>query len=216
MADIPSLEIGNSRDLAEVRAEVHRLVGLIAPGHDLGPIDAAFALMDAACEGRLDGFLPLATPYHDQAHLMEVVLCSARLLHGLFLAGRPIEALTIDACLIGALLHDSGYLIRRAEVAAWPGSGAQFTLTHVVRGVVFAETQLGQVLPPALMSALAKVILTTDHRPVAAPLHYDSSAERLAAQVTATADLIGQMSSREYLERLLLLYYEFKEAGIGS
>ena len=34
------------------------------------------------------------------------------------------------------------------------------------------------------------------------------------ASVTATADLVGQMANREYLERLLLLYFEFKEAGI--
>ena len=27
------------------------------------------------------------------------------------------------------------------------------------------------------------------------------------------ADLVGQMSDRAYLEKLLFLYYEFKEAG---
>ncbi|MCX8087015.1 MAG: hypothetical protein N3C63_08970 [Rhodocyclaceae bacterium] len=213
MADTPSLELGNSRDFGEIRAEVQRLVKAIAPGHDMGPIDAAFALIEAACTGQLDGYAPLGTPYHDQAHLMEVVLCSARLLHGLHLAGLAFPALTIDACLVGALLHDSGYLMRVEEAQ---GTGAQFTLTHVVRGVVFAETQLGAQLSPELLSATGKVILTTDHRPVAAAPHYDSPAERLAAQVTATADLLGQMSSREYLERLLLLYCEFREAGIAS
>ena len=31
--------------------------------------------------------------------------------------------------------------------------------------------------------------------------------------VLASADLVGQISDRKYLEKLLFLYYEFKEAG---
>jgi hypothetical protein len=70
------------------------------------------------------------------------------------------------------------------------------------------------VLPPDVMVATSKVILATDHRPIAVMPEFSSRAQRIAAQVTATADLIGQMANREYLERLLLLYYEFNEAGI--
>lgn len=212
MADIPSLEIGNSRDVGEVRAEVERLVRAICPGHDLTYIEHGFALAETASDGMLLGYSALLTPYHDHGHMLEVVLCSARLLHGLHLAGEVVDGPTIDACLLGALLHDSGYLMHNDEVA---GSGAQFTLTHVVRGAVFAETQLAEVLPRDLLVATSKVILTTDHRPLALLPDFDNHQQRLAAQVTATADLIGQMANREYLERLLLLFYEFDEAGLG-
>lgn len=211
MTDIPSLEIGNSRDFGEIREQVDRLVRVIDPGHDMTYIDHAFSLAEVASQGLLLGFTSLRTPYHDQGHMLEVVLCSARLLHGLHLAGKTIDRLTIDACIVGALMHDSGYLMHNDEAG---GTGAQFTLTHVVRGVVFAETQLIGVLPPDLLRAVSKVILTTDHRPVAVMPEYDNPSQRMAAWVTATADLIGQMANREYLERLLLLYFEFREAGI--
>ncbi|MEW6164274.1 MAG: hypothetical protein AB1642_04350 [Pseudomonadota bacterium] len=211
MIDSPSLEIGNSHDFGEIREQVHRIVGDIAPGHDMRPIDQAFALIEAGCQGRLAGYERLLTPYHDQGHVLEVVLCSARLLHGLHLGGKPVDALTIDACLVGALLHDSGYLMNADEAS---GTGAQFTLTHVARGVVFAETALNEVLPSDLMAATGKVILATDHRPIAVMPEFETPSQWLAASITATADLIGQMANREYLERLLLLYFEFKEGGI--
>jgi len=42
---------------------------------------------------------------------------------------------------------------------------------------------------------------------------WESDDERLAGALLASADLVGQMSDRAYLERLLFLYYEFREAG---
>ena len=212
MIDSPALEIGNSRDFGEIREQVHHLVRAIAPGHDMTYIDTAFGLIEAGCGGRVAGYTSLLTPYHDQGHMLEVVLCSARLLHGLHLGGQMLDTLAIDSCIVGALLHDSGYLMHHEEAE---GTGAQFTDTHVVRGVVFTEIQLGHLLSPELLSATGKVILTTDHRPVAIMPDFDNPSVRLAASVTATADLVGQMANREYLERLLLLYFEFKEAGIS-
>jgi hypothetical protein len=212
MIDSPSLEIGNTQDFGEVRAEVCRLVQTIRPGHEMHYIEQAFGLIETACGGSLVGYQSLLTPYHDASHVLEVVLCSARLLHGLHLGGELLDALTIDACIVGALLHDAGYLMDNAEAT---GTGAQFTLTHVVRGVVFAEQQMAAILPDPLMRAAGKVIMTTDHRPVAIMPHYDNRSQQLAAWVTASADLIGQMANRQYLERLLLLYFEFREAGIN-
>lgn len=78
MTDSPSLEIGNSRDFGEIREQVHRIVREIAPGHDLTHIDQAFRLIESGCTGALAGYERLQTPYHDQGHILEVVLCSAR------------------------------------------------------------------------------------------------------------------------------------------
>ena len=37
-----------------------------------------------------------------------------------------------------------------------------------------------------------------------------------AGAILGTADLLGQMSDRAYLEKLLFLYYEFREAGFAG
>jgi HD superfamily phosphodiesterase len=142
-------------------------------------------------------------------HTNEVVLCSARMLHGLHLSGKGLDDEHIDAALLGALMHDVGYLMRHEEAS---GTGAQFTDTHVVRGVDFAREQLSD-LPANVMEAMIKVIQLTDHRKPANSVSFDNVQQRRAAYATASADLIGQMANRAYLERLSLLYLEFAEAN---
>ncbi|MCX7898017.1 MAG: HD domain-containing protein [Rhodocyclaceae bacterium] len=198
-------------DPGGVQEEVFHLVRAIHPSHDPTSIGQAFALFLQACHGDLPGYQPLSTPYHDEHHVLTVVLCCARLLHGLSLQGRSISALTLDAALIGAIFHDIGYLMTTEE---GPGSGAQFTETHISRGIAFVRRHLAANLSPFLLDAVCQVIETTHHRPGAALPEYANDEVQLAAQATATADLIGQMSDREYIERLLFLYLEFKEAGI--
>ena len=212
MTDRPSLALGNITDTAEVQAQVADIVRRFAPGHDMSRVDAAFELVRRGFRGELDGFAPLKTLYHNVVHTNEVVLCAARMLHGLDLAGRTLDADHLDATLIGALFHDSGYLMRHAEAV---GTGAQFTPVHVDRGVLFAHEHLAE-LPPTVLQAVVKVIQITDHR--RSPegwVRFDNPQQELAAYATATADLVGQMANREYLERLLLLYFEFDEAGSG-
>ena len=61
-----------------------------------------------------------------------------------------------------------------------------------------------------------KVIMLTDHRKHPDWVTFDNLQQQRAAFATATADLIGQMANREYLERVLFLYYEFEEAQMGG
>lgn len=211
-ADSPFAALGNTRDTGEVAAQVAGIVGAFAPGHDPGRIAGAFQLLDRAFDGELPGYQRLKTLYHNREHTNEVVLCTARMLHGLQLAGQGLDADYIDAALIGALMHDVGYLMTEAEAS---GTGAQFTDTHVMRGVAFARTHLA-ALPPAVLDATTKVILLTDHRKHPGWVRFDNPQQQRAAYATATADLIGQMANREYLERVLLLYFEFEEAQLGG
>lgn len=212
LKDAPSAALGNITDTGEVQAQVSDIVRSFAPGHDLARIERGFAVLDQAFAGSLRGYQELQTLYHNRSHTNEVVLCSARMLHGLHLAGMGLDAEHIDAALIGALMHDAGYLKRDDEVE---GTGAQFTDTHVLRGVDFMREQLAD-LPAPLIETASKVILVTDHRKPADWVRFDNAQQRRAAYATATADLIGQMANREYLERLLLLYFEFEEAKMGN
>lgn len=211
-ADSPFVALGNVHDTGEVQAQVREIVHAFAPGHDLARIDQAFTLLDHAFGGELPGYQMLKTPYHNRMHTNEVALCSARMLHGLHLADRGLDGDHIDAALIGALMHDVGYLMRHEEAS---GTGAQFTETHVMRGVNFVREQLSD-LPANIMEATVKVILLTDHRKAADWVSFDNVQQQRAAYATASADLIGQMANRSYLERLLLLYLEFEEAHLGG
>jgi len=210
--DSPFAALGNTSDTSAVEQEVGRIVRSFAPDHDLARITRTFSLLKGALDGSLPGYQKLKTLYHNRNHANEVVLCAARILHGLHLSGQGLDAEHIDAALIGALMHDVGYLMKNEEAV---GTGAQFTDIHVRRGVNFIRVHLAG-LPAAVLEAAAKVILLTDHRKSPDLIRFDDPQQQRAAYVTATADLIGQMSNREYLERLLLLYFEFEEAGMGN
>ncbi|MCX7150613.1 MAG: HD domain-containing protein [Rhodocyclales bacterium] len=208
----PFAALGNTRDTGEVEAQVGEIVRAFAPGHDLTRIADTFSLLDRAIDGNLPGYQKLKTLYHNRTHTNEVVLCAARMLHGLHLAGQGLDGDHIDAALMGALLHDVGYLMNDEEAS---GTGAQFTDSHVLRGVEFARRHL-PALPPDVLDTTIKVILLTDHRKPPDWVKFDNLQQQRAAYATATADLIGQMANREYLERLLFLYFEFQEAQLGG
>lgn len=210
--DRPSAALGNVADTGEVEAQVLETLKRFAPDHDPARISQTFALLRGAFAGELAGYQNLKTLYHNTIHTNEVVLCSARMLHGLASAGRCLDDEHIDAALIGALMHDVGYLMSDEEAA---GTGAQFTSTHVSRGVAFTRKHLND-LPPSLLEATIKVIQVTDHRQHPDWVTFDNPQQELAAFATATSDLIGQMANREYIERLLFLYFEFEEARLGG
>lgn len=210
--DSPFAAIGEVANTAAVEAQVGKIILAFAPAHDLVRIGNAFALLDRALDGELPGYLELKTLYHNRSHINEVVLCAARLLHGMHLAGVGFDADHIDATLLGAMMHDIGYLMTADEAS---GTGAQFTDTHVLRGVEFVRMHLGD-LPQNVLDATTNAILLTDHRRDIGEIEFADPRQKRAAQATATADLIGQMANREYLERLLLLFFEFEEARMGD
>lgn len=204
--------LDNVHDTGEVQSRVNEIVAEFSSGHDLTQINRAFSLLDRAFDGGLAGYDRLKTPYHNRMHTNEVVLCAARMLHGMHLSGHGIDGDHLDAALIGALFHDVGYLMRHEESS---GSGAQFTDTHVVRGMDFVREQLTD-LPPRVLTAVSKVIQLTDHRKPAHTVRFDNIQQCRAAYATASADLVGQMANRAYLERLIFLYQEFQEANFTA
>jgi hypothetical protein len=210
MTEIPSLHVGSPHDYEETLTEVAKLVKRCAPAHDLMLLIEAMNLVRRLFEGELPGYQPLQTPYHDHRHTLEVFLCAARLIDGMHRAGQTLSAAALDAALIGALLHDVGYV---KTVDEGEGSGAQFTIDHVSRGVRFAQRH-ADFLDAARLSMTCNVIRATKHDCDPQQLNFAAADEERAALAVASADLVGQMASREYLERLLFLYFEFREASI--
>jgi len=115
---------------------------------------------------------------------------------------------------MAALMHDIGYAQRRGEES---GTGAQYTQSHVGRGVEFMERYVADKgLPAVLAVRLKSIILCTDPSRPLSGIDFPDERTRLLGQIVGTADLTGQMADRTYLEKLLFLYLEFEEAHFGS
>lgn len=204
--------IGAPCDYQETLREIVDTIRSISPAHSPAAIQLGFGFIELAFEGRLPGYQALQAPYHNRCHTLEVTVCASRLLHGLHLAGVSLHPRTIDAALLGALFHDTGYLKASDENG---GTGAQFTVDHVRRSLVFVDYGLAAI-DSDLRRWIRDAVLATDHRAPPSEWKCATADSELAARVAATADIVGQMSSREYLERLLFLYFEFREAGVGG
>lgn len=188
--------------------------GAVFPRGDFSPVENAYALAVDLFRGNFPGYLECRTGYHDLRHTLDVTVATLRLLDGCVLEGDKISPEEASETLIAALLHDAGY-VQEAEDSA--GTGAKYTKTHVLRSAAFAEKHAAAFrLEGAAAGRVARCILGTD---LALPwdgLPSEGDGERRCMAVLAAADLLGQMADRGYLEKLLFLYFEFREAGFGG
>jgi hypothetical protein len=140
-------------------------------------------------------------------------MCAVRLLHGVHLSGTPLDDEEITMVMIAALLHDIGYAQKVDEAN---GTGAQFTQVHVKRGIAFMEQHLSDWhIPAKLAHPLNQIIHCTDLHLNLSELDFPTPRIRLLGQIVGSADIVGQMADRNYLEKLLFLFKEFKEANYG-
>lgn len=202
----------DSNDPDAVWQQAAQVVQRLRPGHDLKPVAHVYGDVVALFHGHLPGYQEVRTPYHNLAHTLGTFLCTARLLHGAALTGRTPTAADVDCALQAALFHDAGYALRDDEQG---GSGGQLTAVHVDRGVEFMRRYLADADEARLM-ALECAIRCTDPRQLPTKTVCQCGQPQLAGFVVGTADLVSQMADREYLERLLFLYYEFVEAGMAQ
>jgi hypothetical protein len=164
--------------------------------------------------GEFPGYGPIKTLYHDLSHTLEVFMCGVRLMHGVHASGNGLRDDELTQMMLAILMHDVGYAQREGEET---GSGAQFTRTHVRRGVEFMEHHFAErMLPADILVDVTGMILGTEHFRPFDQINFKSDRSRMLACIVATADITGQMADRKYLEKLLFLYQEFKEAGFGN
>lgn len=161
--------------------------------------------------GRFPGYRACDTGYHDIHHITSVVLAAARIADGLFLRNGPYPVELAWVLLTAALCHDAGYIRADSEEG---GTGARFTAVHVRRSADFVLANAARWgLDDESAAGVARLIYATGLKGEFAAQSWADDAEREAGTILASADLIGQMADRAYLEKLLFLYYEFKEAG---
>lgn len=215
--DLPPAEL---RDLfansspADAWSKAERIVQSISPDIDLSGVRNVFDDVLRLFDGSYPGYSRIQTPYHDLRHTLDVFMCSVRLLHGVHLSGNLLNDEEISLILVAALLHDLGYAQKSDEAE---GSGAQHTRTHVPRGIAFMQQNLSTWhLPASWDTPLTLIMRCTELNHNLSHLSFPDPRIRLLGQIVGSADLIGQMADRAYLEKLLFLYLEFEEADLGN
>jgi hypothetical protein len=213
----PETQLAQIVDISKpqkILSEAKRVFKANYPKTDFKRVEKPFLLTKRLYDGRFPGYLACAVDYHNYAHSVAVFESVSCLLDGCVISGLAIEPEIAAETLIAALLHDTGYLREEGDTA---GTGAQYTQVHVDRSAAFARRETEAFgLEGESAERIARMILGTDLARSWKDLYFASEGERLGAEVLAAADLLGQMADRAYLEKLLFLYYEFREAGIGG
>ena len=210
--DFQLAQLVDSRDPAELFAEVERLHALHYGEASAGRLEREYRETRRLFEGNFPGYRACNAEYHDLRHTLSVVLAAARLADGYNLKNGPLpEPLALNL-LAASFLHDAGYIQEGWDTE---GTGAKHARRHEERSIAFIQRHHGAFgIEGADLELIVCFIRATDLKQPFAQIPFVDDQERSAAAILGTADLIGQMSDRDYLEKLLFLYYEFREAGI--
>lgn len=199
----------NVESPAAVRDAIVSLYAARYPGTDLAPLARAFADIEALFAGNYPGYLACDTLYHDLRHTLDMTLATARLIEAHDRVHRESERLGARRAVLGvviALLHDSGYLKRTSE--AHIENGAVFTKIHVTRSGEFLRRYLPTIGFAAEAELAAELVHFTGYERDIDDIRVDNGPDRLLGCIVGTADLIGQMSDRMYLEKCREFLYE--------
>ena len=196
--------------------EVKLIVSEMFPQFDFDSLDDFFKDTVRLFEGNYPGFQTCDTEYHDLKHTTDTLLAIARLIHGATLRGLHFSKRGVFLALTSAMLHDSGYILALDE----SGQGAKYTLTHVERSIDFLKRYFFENDYSDKDANLCDAILKcTGLDEKILQIEFLSWENEILGKMLGTADLLGQMGDRNYLEKLPFLYREFSQGkieGIGT
>lgn len=203
----------DTKDAAAVLREVRESFCALFPQENPDWLPQSFQWTQDAFEGRYADYQAIDALYHDLEHTLQGTLCLARLIRCRHeVGGRPaVSPRMFHLAVLAILLHDTGYLKKREDTS---GTGAKYTLTHVARSVAFAEELLSaKGYPLDEIRSVQHMIRCTGVHVDLSRIPFQSELERTLGYVLATADLLGQMSAPDYIEKLPTLYAEFEESA---
>ncbi len=197
-------------DPVDVSGAVKAAYETVFPGHSFGVIAQAFQDVAHLYAGTYPGYHACDTDYHDLRHVLDVTLAVTRLLIGYErVHAGSADALGVERVqmgIIAALFHDIGYLRHVKDTRH--KHGAEYTRTHVTRGVRFLSAYL-----PALGKAdwVPRMRILLHYTGYEKTVRMKNEHDHMLGCLLGTGDLIAQMSDRAYLERCRdSLYMEFK------
>jgi len=187
------------------------------PGTSTAALRTAFSQFDDMFAGRAPGYAGVDTVYHDRQHTLDVTLTMARICAGYERQVEALWKLGAERALAGvvmALFHDVGYLRRSSDTAQ--RNGAEFTRTHVSRGVEFLRGFLPQLGLAAWVETASQVLHFTGYEKPFSELVLADARDVRLGHLLGTADMITQMADRCYLEKCRdRLYPEFVLGGMA-
>lgn len=192
--------------------EVRNLLLLVYPDYDCTWITKVFKDMVNLYGGNYPGYRQCTTPYHDLKHMTGGLLALASLISGAHASGVAFRERHATLALIAVLLHETGYIQRDDDTT---GTGAKYTLVRLSRTLEFVDQYFNDNSYDATDCELCRNFIRCtdlDENIEAVPFH--SEGEATLAKMVATADIIGQIADRTYLEKLLFLFQELSEVHV--
>lgn len=213
--DVPQLSsLLASQKPSAIAAEVRGIFTRHYPARRYSRVSHAVNIVRKLFVGSFPGYRACNTEYHNLAHTMDALLASARIVDGFNIQNPPLPPNIVENLFCAALLHDTGYIQESWDTE---GTGAKYTATHVERSVNFLMKNRDAFgLDDESIRVITNTIRCTGLSVDLGTIPFASDIEQYAGCIMGTADILGQMSDRAYLEKLLFLYYEFKEAGIAG
>ncbi len=161
--------------------------------------------------GQRPGYQACDAQYHNLYHTFQTIPPFVEIIDGWNKSGVSprISKGSFRFGVIGVLLHDTGYIKAEGDTG---GTGAKYTFTHLQRSIDFAAPYLNNLgLEDQEVSSILNIIRCTG---VTLDINIDfhDDEERIIGYALGTADLLGQMSAEDYIEKLPILYNEFAEA----
>jgi hypothetical protein len=192
--------------------EVQTIVLLMFKEFDFDQMDKVFRDIVRLFNGEYPGYRKCSTEYHDLKHTTDAFLAMARLMHGAAVEGRTLTEKQVNLGLICTLMHDTGYIQTLDDNH---GTGAKYTRIDTRRSIGFMDKYLQEhQFREEDFRYYPQILRCTGLDTKVNEIQFRSPEVELLGKLLGTADLLGQMSDRTYLEKLLFLYYEFREAKI--
>ncbi|MBC2717569.1 MAG: hypothetical protein HF978_19870 [Desulfobacteraceae bacterium] len=202
----------DSQDHKAVLSEIVTIVSLLDSDSIMDQFQSVYQDIVRLFNGEYPGYQASNTKYHNLEHTTMVTLATARLIHGSVKGGYRFEPENVMLGLIAALFHDSGLIQTKQDRK---GTGAKYTIGHEKRSVRFMQKNLkANDFSDQQMDDCAQLIKCTNLKIEVADISFRSQEIENLGKIVGSADLLAQMADRHYLEKLILLFKEFEEAGI--
>lgn len=202
----------NTKSSAAVLKAVKAIFGDIGAEASFPLLDRLFEDVTGMFEGRYPGYQAIDMRYHDFEHTLQATVCLVHILEGRSRsADKPVLApRDWELSVMAVLMHDSGYLKVTGDDE---GTGAKYTFVHERRSCDFARQYLPRMgVTASEIEDICSAIICTGPQSKISQITFHREEARQMAFILVTADYLAQMSAADYVDKLPILFREFKEA----